>query len=184
MGEQVADPLGYLADTARTKDETIELTSELLADVIKLAHPDCHPPEREELARRTTQALLALQPFVFPAPKPKPPPEQRNEYSKSAARDHEKAVAKKPAYPCADCRNTVPYFYCDPCQAEWDRQGEKERESKRIKRRKWYARRKARLLWKSIRPCAACGTKFKGKRNDARFALTPADSEPTARRHG
>src|SRR5262245_28456146 len=51
----VADPLEYLAETANTKSETIELTSELLADAIKLAHPDHHPPERQELAHRTTQ---------------------------------------------------------------------------------------------------------------------------------
>ena len=63
------DPLGYLVGIASTKNEVIELTSEVLADTLKLTHPDHHPPERQELAHRVTQALLALQPFVFPAPK-------------------------------------------------------------------------------------------------------------------
>jgi hypothetical protein len=31
-----------------------------------------HPPERQELAERVAKELLALKPFVFPAPKPKP----------------------------------------------------------------------------------------------------------------
>jgi hypothetical protein len=65
------DPLGYLAGVANTADEVIELTSELLDDAIRLSHPDCHPPERQDLARCTTQKLLALKPFTFPAPQPK-----------------------------------------------------------------------------------------------------------------
>ena len=56
---------------ASFNDADIELTSELLADALRLTHPDCHPPERQELAHRVTQGLLALQPFVFPASKPK-----------------------------------------------------------------------------------------------------------------
>ena len=32
-------------------------------------HPDRHAPEQQELAKRVTQDLLALRPFVFPAPK-------------------------------------------------------------------------------------------------------------------
>ena len=68
---EVSDPLGYMADIAKLDGADVDLTSELLADVLSLTHPDHHPPEREELARRVTQQLLALQPFVFPAPKPK-----------------------------------------------------------------------------------------------------------------
>jgi hypothetical protein len=72
---ELTDRLGYMDGVARSSDdEIIELTSELLADAIRLAHPDYHPPERQDLARRVTQQLLALQPFAFPAPKPKPPP--------------------------------------------------------------------------------------------------------------
>jgi hypothetical protein len=33
-----------------------------LADILVLTHPDHHPPERQELARRVTQALLAVEP--------------------------------------------------------------------------------------------------------------------------
>jgi hypothetical protein len=45
----VVDPLGYLAETAKTADERILLTSELLVDALRLTHPDAHPPERREL---------------------------------------------------------------------------------------------------------------------------------------
>jgi hypothetical protein len=171
--EVIIDPLGYLTGTASTNGETIELTSELLIDAIKLAHPDHHPPERQDLARRTTQGLLALQPFVFPAPKPEPPPVPRRNGS-TEGRSAPSTEPSRPAYPCADCRDTIPYFYCDPCRAERDKQQEKEREQEAAKRRKWYARRKARR-WIS-KACASCGASFKisggpgkGKRKDARY---------------
>ena len=64
------DPLGYMAETAHHADEAVDLTSELLADALRLTHPDRHPPERRELAERVTKGLLQLQPFVFPAPTP------------------------------------------------------------------------------------------------------------------
>jgi hypothetical protein len=175
---EIFDPLGYMADIASTDGETIELTSELLADAIKLAHPDHHPPEREELARRTTQGLLALQPFVFPAPKPKPPqPSEREKddpFENLRQRISERAETKKSAYPCADCRATIPYFYCDTCKAEWLKRLEQERQWQNTKQRKWYARRKARRYRSKV--CEACGATFKvsgglgnGKRKDARF---------------
>ncbi len=66
---QHSDLLG-LGDTIGT--DVGDITTELLTDVLQLVHPDKHPPERRELATRVTQELLALQPFVFPAPKPKP----------------------------------------------------------------------------------------------------------------
>ena len=173
FGEEVADPLGYLAGVAKNvQGEIIELTSEVLADAIKLVHPDCHPPEREALARRVTQSLLALQPFTFPAPKPEPPapPEAARNGSIKAPRERSKEPLRRDAYPCADCRNTVPHFYCDPCRSKWDEGRAKEREREAAKRRKWYERRKAaRLARKPLTICAACGVKFKGKRADARF---------------
>jgi hypothetical protein len=64
------DPLGYVGDMSRAEDEILELTPELLTETIQLTHPDCHPPERRELAQRVTARLLALKPFVFPAPPP------------------------------------------------------------------------------------------------------------------
>jgi hypothetical protein len=167
--EAFADPLGYLTGAANTKGETIELTSELLADAITLAHPDHHPPEREELAYRTTQGLLAIKPFVFPAPKPKPPPK----WTETAPSTSPPRTSKEPSrstYPCADCRDTVPYFYCDPCKAEWDKQRQKEREREAAKQRKAYARRRELRLFRTpATACAVCGVKFKGKREDARF---------------
>ncbi len=52
--------------------EVGDISSELLAETLQLVHPDHHPAERRELAKRVTQELLALKPFVFPAPKPEP----------------------------------------------------------------------------------------------------------------
>ena len=79
-----------------------DITSELLEDVLKLCHPDKHPAERKQLADRVTQELLALKPFVFPAPKPRPePPEPRD----GSLWDFQKPT-KDPlrlTYPCADC---------------------------------------------------------------------------------
>src|SRR5262249_54905687 len=56
------DPLGYMAGAAKTVDEVIELTSELLNQTLVLVHPDMHPPERQELAHHVTSQLLALKP--------------------------------------------------------------------------------------------------------------------------
>jgi hypothetical protein len=38
----------------------MELDAELIGDLIQLAHPDRHPPERAVLANRTTATLLEL----------------------------------------------------------------------------------------------------------------------------
>ncbi len=75
------DLVGYVnADTIGA--EVGDITAELLADTIELTHPDKHPPEREEKAKRVTQELLALKPFVFPAPKPEPlKPQKRRDTS-------------------------------------------------------------------------------------------------------
>jgi hypothetical protein len=111
------DPLGYTTGIASTDGETIEFTSELLADVLKLTHPDHHPPERQELAHRVTQELLALQPFVFPAPKPEPEP--TSEPSIRARKKSKAEPSQAAHYPCADCADAVPSEYCDACRAEW-----------------------------------------------------------------
>jgi hypothetical protein len=167
----VVDPLGYMAETATTADQTVLLTSETLADALRLTHPDVHPPERRELANHVTRQLLALQPFVFPTMKPKPvtpfdPP--RNTSGKVSG-----ANLKEPSrsrYPCADCASTVPLLYCTPCGAEFERRGQIARDRERSKQREWYARRKARLArGKRPTPCAACGNEVRGKRKDARF---------------
>lgn len=153
------DPLGYLAESATNADETILLSSEILAAALRLVHPDAHPPERQELAIRVTQQLLALQPFVFPAEKPKP--------IVTPSRGSRSATAVEPLrrYPCAECASTVPLHYCTACRAEFERRRREElaainakRKARRIRARQ--ARRK---------PCAACGKEFRGKRKDARF---------------
>ena len=170
--EAFLDPLGYMAETAKTADETILLTSELLADALRLVHPDVHPPERSELANRVTQQLLALQPFVFPAKKPEPvePHEpERNASSKWSPRNL-KEPSRPTRYPCAECASTVPHFYCSPCRAEFERRCREERERANAKQRKWYAQRKAwRALAQPSTPCVACGKATKGKRKDARY---------------
>lgn len=112
------DPLGYMADAIDSKGEITDLTTELLDDAIRLTHPDCHPPERQELAHRVTQELLALRPFTFAKPTPpKPwpdgipqPPAPRNDYAKSPSGTFKEPL--QATYPCSDCKSTVPYFYC------------------------------------------------------------------------
>jgi hypothetical protein len=170
---EIVDPLGYMAETAKTADETVLLTSEVLADAIRLTHPDAHPPERQELAKRVTQQLLALQPFVFPAEKPKPiAPYEPARNGSAVSPTASAAEPLRQRYPCADCASTVPYFYCAPCRAEREKRQQEERERESAKRRKWRANsranRKARRQWR-LRACAACGKEFQGKRKDARY---------------
>ena len=123
------DPLGYLDGTANNGDETIELTSELLADAIKLSHPDLHPPERRDLAHRVTQGLIALQPFTYPAQK-KPEPELNStpSASNSARKRKPSNDGKRKPYPCKGCGDTVPYLYCTECGTEWDTRQQKQSE--------------------------------------------------------
>ncbi len=103
------DPLGYGTDTIGT--EVGDITSELLADTIQLTHPDKHPVERRDLAKRVTQELLALKPFVFPAPKEKASaaPVLRDGKIKSQ-RVTSKEPSQTAAYPCSECADTVPYY--------------------------------------------------------------------------
>jgi hypothetical protein len=162
------DPLGYMADTAKTDGETIELTSELLADAIKIAHPDLHPPERRELAHRVTQGLIALQPFTFPAEKPKPPPPPS---APSTIRANPPAASGPgpKRYPCTECAPTVPYFYCADCRAEWDSRQKKERERESAMRRRRYLMRKNSRVFRMPPKLCPCGLNIKSKRKDARF---------------
>jgi hypothetical protein len=158
------DPLGYMADTAGTAGEIVELTSELLADAIRLVHPDLHPPERRELAKRVTQGLLALQPFVFPAPKPEPAIVHSSEPRNGSSSGPELTRRGAVTYPCKECADSIPYFYCDPCRTEFDNRNQKELDRASARRRALRAERKA-----SRSTLCACGVKFKGKRTDARF---------------
>jgi hypothetical protein len=153
------------ADPADLADEAIQLTPELLADAIRLAHPDCHPPERRELAQRVTQELLALKPFTFSAAKPKPP-KQTASSGVTAIKRVEIRPAEKPLqYPCNECRKTAPHWYCSECRAEYDRRHRVYLDGENVKVR---ARRKKRREAR-VGICSACGVRFKGKRQDARF---------------
>jgi hypothetical protein len=171
FGDHIVDQLGYMDGIARFDDADVELTSELLADVLRLTHPDCHPPERQELAHRVTQGLLALQPFVFPAPKPEPPTKLKPT-PRSRLDDLEKDISSKKTarYPCSDCADTVLAYYCDACRTEYEKREQAEFERRTAKQRAEHARRRARMLAKRpLAHCAECGKVFNSKRDDARF---------------
>jgi Bifunctional DNA primase/polymerase, N-terminal len=139
----------------------------LLDDAIGLSHPDCHPPERQDLALCTTQKLLALKPFVFPAPQPKKPIPRDGSITPRAA-GAEKTL--RTLYPCAECASTIPYFYCTQCKTEWEKRREAERAKLREQRRKQYANRKRRRRAWRERLCEICGTKLEdSRRADIRF---------------
>jgi hypothetical protein len=157
----------YEADTIGA--DAPDLTTELLADLLQLVHPDRHPPNLKQLATRVTQDLLELKPFVFPAPKPgpedlepKPMKPQDNDHSLSALGEHRK-------YPCFLCADTYPLNYCSECRAEWEKRSSQEDEQRRAKQRELHARRKAR---KKSRPkhCLDCGRKIEiARRADSKF---------------
>ena len=165
------DPLGYMDDIARLDGADVDLTSELLADILQLTHPDHHPPKRRDLARRVTQGLLALKPFVFPEPKPEPVEPAPAEPKASEPTEHNPTSQESEArYPCSDCADAVPMDYCDACRAEWEKREQEKSERQRAKQRAEYARRRQRILaQRALATCAVCGTKFKAKRDDARF---------------
>jgi hypothetical protein len=121
-----------------------------------LTHPDRHPPERRALAQRVTGDLLALQPFTFPAPKkrdPSPPDPPERDTSLTCPAGDVKDALRRPAYPCIDCAETVPY-YCTACETEWTRRSRAEVEKKTAARRAGRLRRKARAL--GVRRCCIC----------------------------
>jgi predicted nucleic acid-binding Zn ribbon protein len=168
---EITDQLGYMDGIARLDGSNADLTSELLADALRLVHPDHHPAERRELAHRVTQGLLALQPFVFPAPKPKPVPVPEgppSAYTKSTPEP--KPKSSSPRYPCADCADAIPHDYCDACRAEYEKRRQKEFVQRTAKQRAEYKRRRERKLYhRPQRLCEVCGNEFKRARTDARF---------------
>jgi hypothetical protein len=198
-------PIGYMAGAVKEDDTVIEMTSELLDDTLRLAHPDSHPPERYELANAVTRALLALKPFVFPAAKPavKPKPvaaasgdddasgadDASGDDDASGADDDANSYFQKTsdllkkalAYPCPECRSMPPVFYCDACKAEYQLRKERERARYNAKQRKLYARRTQRgALLEAT--CAECEKPFKAKRKDARFCCNACRQR--AHQHG
>jgi hypothetical protein len=148
------DPLGYMAGTARTNGETADLTSELLADTLKLTHPDHHPPERGELAERVTKGLLALQSFVFPAPPPPKTvsgePEWRSLWADNRDGHRGSNVNDAPRFPCAGCADTIPLYYCTACRTEAEKREREEAERARAKQREWYVKRPK--MWTPPKP--------------------------------
>jgi hypothetical protein len=166
--DEIFDPLAYMAGTAKTDGETIELTSELLADAIKIAHPDLHPSERRDLAHRVTQGLIALQPFTFPAEKPKPVPPS-GPPAPSTTTKPAPSSGTKTRYPCTECAPTIPFYYCTECKTEWDSRRKKERERESATRRRQYLRRKNYRMFQRPPKLCPCGLNIKSKRKDARF---------------
>jgi hypothetical protein len=166
------DPLGYMTDAVNATGEPTDVTSELLDAAVRLTHPDCHPPERHELAKNVTQELLALKPFAFPKPIPEPPASPPAPPRNDSVNPH-RADFKEPlhaTYPCSECKPTTPYFYCTTCKAEWDKRWKIKRDAACKMQREQYARRKKRReLRMPPRHCAACQTKLEGKRKDAKF---------------
>ena len=158
---------GY--DDADTSGSNVgDITSELLTDAIRLAHPDRHPPERQEMAKRVTAELLALRPFVFPAPKQRPAKSKRDSTSTGSRND-----VKKPSqqtYPCELCADQVPFYYCAACRAEYDKRLDDEHELRKRKQREGYKRRQDRRRWRrGPTPCQECREPIQANRKDARF---------------
>jgi hypothetical protein len=150
--------------------ELTYLTLELLNDAVALTHPDMHPPERAEKAKRVTAELLALKPYTLPKPEPKPAPTVTDK-NPSAAADYKEPLRIE--YPCETCFLTVPWYYCNTCRSKYDEIERKARDYKNRRQRERYARRKSVRgyeYWKkSPILCAACGKQFKWVRKDARF---------------
>ena len=174
--------LGYDADN--TGATIPDLTTELLKNVLALVHPDHQPPERRELAIRVTQELNSLKPYVFPAPKPAQPlvstPEPRDGFFKGSS-----GTCKKPSqvYPCEDCADHIPKYYCTACKAEFDRRWMAEREHGRAKQREQYKRRKMRREWRRPELSCICGAKFKPKRADSKHCSAKCKQKAYRQRH-
>ena len=159
-----------------------ELTLELLEDAIKLTHPDLHPPERADLAHRVTAELLALRPYVLPAPKPVPSNGSKDRHAcrtvdplrpSTSLRDTLASVGRAgdhkpvtPSYPCDDCRGTWYRYYCDSCRATYETKEREKRERESAKRRERRAEQRANL---PRTKCSACGEWFKANRKDAAY---------------
>jgi len=123
---------------------------------------------RIEAGLKLTAGLLALEPYGVPtpdaAPKTRLPLGHRS--AKVARCDNQKPL--RPTYPCEDCANLVPYYYCDACRATWDDRQRAERERINAKQRERRARRRE---MKRPALCATCGA-----------ARTPASAFELSRR--
>jgi hypothetical protein len=185
-----ASLVGRESDTAGS--DFADLTSELLDATIALTHPDKHPAERKAEANRVTQELLALKPFVFPAPPPKPPPkyEPRDVSLKESTECFNEP--SQPAYPCEDCRYAIPRDYCDPCKAQWEKEQRKEEEREEAERKlnnahqryRYRERKRVRDYYVKRICCATCSKKFKPKRSDKKYCCAACRQRAYVKRDG
>lgn len=163
-----------------------------MAATVTLTHPDKHPAERKAEANRVTQELLALKPFVFPAPPPKPPPKHEPcdvSLKQSPERLNEPS---RPAYPCEDCRDAIPRDYCDPCRATWEKKQQEEEErdeqQRKIKNNNQRHYYKTRKEWRTrgAKPavCESCGNEFKPKRTDKKYCSAACRQRAYVKRDG
>ena len=170
-----------------------DLTTELLTAALALVHPDKHPPDRKAEAKRVTQELLALKPFVFPAPAPAAAPKPDDVSAKQSAQSFNDPSSKRMSiFPCFDCRETVPSMYCDTCKARWEEkqqqeraQEEEQRLRKNARQRELYGYRKQRRARHTKKPtCATCGNTFEPKRKDAMYCSSACRQRAYVRREG
>jgi hypothetical protein len=136
--------LGSGLDQAESFADFADLTTELLDAAVALTHPDRHPADRKAEATRVTQELLKLRPFVFPAPEPPKPRDTSIKDPPPVSSDPslDEALKSVFAYPCADCRDEVPLFYCDQCKAEYNKREQDARDKKNAHQRELYQIRK------------------------------------------
>ena len=180
-----------VAGLKATNGDVGELTTELLRDTLRLAHPDLHPPERRELATRVTRELRALEPYVFPAPKPREPVFRA---APAATAAHEPTPAAEPSsippYPCQACELTYPHYYCTACRTEFERRRDeklgKRKARRREQQRAWYRTRRdrernLRRCLGHLPRCATCDATFAPKRKDAKYC-TPTCRQRAYRR--
>jgi hypothetical protein len=170
-------------------DDFSDLTAELLDATIALTHPDRHPVERKAEATRITQELQALRPFVFPAPEPEPPPKPSTDDGLFSKSHDELSKLSRLTYPCDDCRDTIPTFYCDPCKAQHEKKWqeehereEKERQQKNERQRELY--RQHNMFRTRRHRCASCDKRFESKRSDAKYCSAACRQRAYVKRDG
>jgi hypothetical protein len=139
-------------------------------------HPDRHPSERAELAKRVTQELLALKPFVLPKAKPRdvsPVVTAATNCGPVTPRTSGTSVLARHEYPCAVCKHTVPSYYCGICRDKFDKIKASDRERREARRARYNERQRELRKWrkslKRPKACAACEQSFKPERKDSKF---------------
>ena len=171
LGAFLPDALGYMAEAAVEEGETITLTSELLIEILRLVHPDMHPPNGANSPpgrpsncwrcsrvcsprRSPNRTGLARQCVTVLSTQIRGVPRRRH------SRATHVSIARRP------CRSII----APPAALSLKQGNEEERQREAAKQRQWYEQRKARRAkWMRPKPCAACGNDIKGKRKDARF---------------